>query len=670
MPALSPRPRAKPTNHKTRKTTAAIHRRWTAKPSPNSASTTEKCEQQDHVVVLSDLHTGSFPGPARLFPGLEPSNRRWIASQKSRAICKAGLCANIARTRFQGSTARRMSAPGARANERGHQEMTSGRGLQPARSLRAGLQTRHGVSARVRRLLGALAALVTCAPFLAMLPGPVAEAGPRSISMVKVAAAPQVPLGARVLGAVAPGSVQSGIVVLRPGHAAALTSFLAAVSDKSSPLFHHYLAPGAFSQRFGPDGATIAAVKSQLGSEGLRVTGVSRDGLLVHFSGSAAQVEGAFRTGIERYRLADGTIGQATTSSLRMPSSVAASVVAVLGLNSLVRAQATDVRPGPASVQRQFEAAKAPAFSHPAGSPTACTLAQHDAEISGGLTDDEIANAYGAFGLYRLGDFGGGQHIAVYELQPFLPSDIETFDTCFFGTAKAAAWREPMASSPAACSRSSRWTAASRNQDPEARTTRRPSTSRMSRPSPRGPRSTSTKHRTPTRAASTSTPRSSTTTPTRSSPRAGPPASSSCKRATQACSRPRTSSSSRRPLRARPSCPAAGDTGDDECNGTRANQPPSGQNLLSVLDPGSQPYVLSVGGSTIDDATEPALEHVWNDGAQWGAGGGGISESWAMQSWQKRVADTAGNAVDIAHGEAFEKEMAKHLGIVHDPDVL
>jgi hypothetical protein len=45
--------------------------------------------------------------------------------------------------------------------------------------------------------------------------------------------------------------------------------------------------------------------------------------------------------------------------------------------------------------------------------------------------------------------------------------------------------------------------------------------------------------------------------------------------------------------------------------------------------------VLGVGGTAIDDASSPPLEHVWNDGAVGGGGGGGISESWRMPSWQQ-----------------------------------
>jgi hypothetical protein len=44
---------------------------------------------------------------------------------------------------------------------------------------------------------------------------------------------------------------------------------------------------------------------------------------------------------------------------------------------------------------------------------------------------------------------------------------------------------------------------------------------------------------------------------------------------------------------------------------------------------------VSVGGTTIEDAAgQPPLEQVWNDGASGGGTGGGISESWAMPTWQ------------------------------------
>ena len=477
--------------------------------------------------------------------------------------------------------------------------------------------------------------------------------------MVAVAAAPRIPLGDKALGAVAASSKQTGIVVLRPSDQSALTSFIAAVTDKSSSLFHQYLAPGAFAQRFGPSQITISAVKAQLSSQGLRVTKVSRDGLLVSFAGSAAAVEAAFRTGIERYRLSDGSMGQATTSAVRMPSSVASSVEAVVGLDTLFHAQPADIRPGPASVQHGFRAAKASSFSHPAGSPSPCTAAVNDAEISGGLTDDQIANAYGAFGLYRMGDFGRGQHIAVYELQPFLPSDMETFDSCFFGAAQAA--RMSGTGGKLAGSLLSIIPVDGGEPQPGIGSQNDEATLDIQDVSAIAPQASIDVYEAPNTNSGgldeyaqivnndTDQIVTSSWAACEQLQQLGNPGVQQAESLLfqQAAAQGQTILS------------AAGDTGNDECNGTRSFLPPTTQNLLSVLDPGSQPYVLSVGGSTIDNAAQPALEHVWDDGAQWGAGGGGISESWAMPSWQRPVALTAGNATDIANAEAYETKTAK-----------
>ena len=84
-----------------------------------------------------------------------------------------------------------------------------------------------------------------------------------------VAAAPRLPQSARVLGAVRSDATVSGAVVLRPRSEAALTRFIAAVTDKHSPLFHRYLAPGQFAARFGPAPSSIAAVTARLRAEGL-----------------------------------------------------------------------------------------------------------------------------------------------------------------------------------------------------------------------------------------------------------------------------------------------------------------------------------------------------------------------------------------------------------------
>ena len=59
--------------------------------------------------------------------------------------------------------------------------------------------------------------------------------------------------------------------------------------------------------------------------------------------------------------------------------------------------------------------------------------------------------------------------------------------------------------------------------------------------------------------------------------------------------------------------------------------------MLSVDDPSGQPYVVAVGGTklVIDGNANWKSETTWNElSVQEGAGGGGISKTWTIPSWQ------------------------------------
>ena len=282
---------------------------------------------------------------------------------------------------------------------------------------------------------------VGCALVLSLLgqaaSGPAQAAGgtgPRGL--VAVTPAARVPVGARAAGALPATAMVRGAVVLKPRSQAAAQRFITAVTTPSSPLFGRYLSPGAFARRFGPGQAAIDAIRSVLIADGLRVTRVERGGLLIDFIGPGSMIRRAFGTRLERYRLADGSFGQATTGPIRVPAVIAPLVSSVVGLDDLVPARPASALTNQATT-RASPAARATRFAHPAGAPRACHNARAIAASNGGLPDDQLAHAYGAFGLYGAGDFGAGQHIAVYELEPFLRSDIRTFDTCYFGAPAA-----------------------------------------------------------------------------------------------------------------------------------------------------------------------------------------------------------------------------------------
>jgi hypothetical protein len=348
----------------------------------------------------------------------------------------------------------------------------------------------------------------------------------------------------------------------------------------------------------------------------------------VRATGSAGQVERAFGTSLDRVRLADGTLAQATSGAVRLPSAIAPNVSAVLGLNTVVRPQALGVVRAKRSAASSHAAAKTSSVSHPAGSPDPCADATSDAQSFGGLTDDQLANAYGATALYSAGDLGAGQHIGVYEDEPFLPSDLKTFDTCYFGATAAGQMASRVKAIPIDGGQPAGPGSGEAILDVE----------NISAIAPdadidvyEGPIDSAGQGYDPIdpyvaminddvdQVISTSW--------------------GLCEQAIQA-GQPGLQAAEnllfeQAAAQGQSIFSAAGDTGSDDCNGFRTANVAPGQNPLSVDDPSSQPYVVGVGGTTIEDATEPPLEHVWNDGANGGGGGGGISMSWEMPAWQQ-----------------------------------
>jgi hypothetical protein len=467
-----------------------------------------------------------------------------------------------------------------------------------------------------------------------------------------IEAAPYVPDGARAVGAVSASAAVSGVVVLKPRDNAALVNFIAAVTDKNSPSFHQYLPAGAFVNRFGP-ARSISAVSAQLEAHGLRVSGVSSDGLLVSFRGSARQVESTFHTGLERYRLRNGSMGQATTSAISMPSAIASWVTAVLGLNDLVQVQPVGIVRASASAKGKIRPAKLASFGHTPGSPTACKSATAAARAYGGLTDDQIAHAYGAFGLYGSGDLGAGQHIAIYELEPFLKSDIETFDTCYLGASAAASMLTRLHVIPVDGGQPTGPGSGEANLDVEDISALAPGATIDVYEGPSPGTDGTDYDPVDEYAAIMDADRDQIVSTSwglcEQAIELGQPGLQEAENLLfeQAAAQGQSVFA------------AAGDNGSDDCNTFETSTPVSGQNPLSVDDPGSQPYVVSVGGTTIDDAaSQPPLEHVWNDGADGGGGGGGISQSWTMSTWQ-REATVPGIAMpgsaDYANADQVEK---------------
>jgi len=121
-------------------------------------------------------------------------------------------------------------------------------------------------------------------------------------------------------------------LALKLRHPHALDAFLRAVRDPSSPLYRQYLTPQEFTRLYGPSPATVARVEAYLRSEGFRVTGVSRNLMLVRATAPTATVERAFSVSIGDY-IHGPMRFYAAASDPHLPAAIAADVQSVLGLN-------------------------------------------------------------------------------------------------------------------------------------------------------------------------------------------------------------------------------------------------------------------------------------------------------------------------------------------------
>ncbi len=101
-----------------------------------------------------------------------------------------------------------------------------------------------------------------------------------------------------------PGAgVESGRVLpltisLRVRNQAGLDALVRQEYTPGSSVFHHWLKPAQFAQRFAPLPAQREQIASWLRSNSIRITGFSRNGLGISASATASQLEHAFRTPI------------------------------------------------------------------------------------------------------------------------------------------------------------------------------------------------------------------------------------------------------------------------------------------------------------------------------------------------------------------------------------
>jgi hypothetical protein len=180
-----------------------------------------------------------------------------------------------------------------------------------------------------------------------------------------------------------------------------LERLLSNQQNPSSQDYHRWLTPEQFGQRFGIDPVEMRAIASWLRAQGLIVERTARARNWIAFSGTAAQVEAAFRTELHHYSVA---------GKLHFANAVPPSVPAAL----------QDVA-GEIQGLHDFE-------------PNPMGIFMPDSNTANGshvLAPDDFATIYDLNPLYQGGIDGTGQKIVIVGNQAIDLTDIRNFRAMF-----------------------------------------------------------------------------------------------------------------------------------------------------------------------------------------------------------------------------------------------
>jgi len=454
---------------------------------------------------------------------------------------------------------------------------------------------------RTRRA-ATLAAILALAGSGLVAGAPVAGAGTGAMTRLVGTVAP-LPPGATVLGPTAPATRLIADVALRPRDPRGLDAFVAAVSTPGSPRFHRYLPPGLLASTFGPTPATVAATRSWLASTGLVAGATSRDGLLIPVSGTASQMEEAFAVPLVQARLASGREARIASRDPQVPAALSGQLAGVIGLSDQSVATPAIVHPTSPAPTGGVPAA---APVHPQVGPQACPAVQ---QFSFAWSATQLASTYGLSTLYGNGRAGAGQTVGIFELEPYTPSDIQAYQSCY-GTSV------PVSDVPVdgGANGIQQGEAA---LDIEVVVGLAPGASVNVYS---GPNSGSGPIDTYSRMVGDDTAKVLSVSWGQCEASMDPVV-----RSTEQSLFAMAATQGQSVLA------ASGDSGASDCYSAN---PPNGQTQLAVDDPADQPDVTGVGGTTLTQASANApTETAWNSGLN--AGGGGNSSDFVAPAWQQ-----------------------------------
>ena len=185
----------------------------------------------------------------------------------------------------------------------------------------------------------------------------------------------------------------------------ALNQLLSQQQDPRSPLYHMWLTPEQYADRFGLSPNDIQKLTAWLQSQGFTIVNVARGRDFIVFSGTAAQAEAVFQTEIHNF----GVGGETHFSNTTPPSIPAALSGVVTGIRGLSNFRA-----------KSHAVHSKPNYTFP---------------VTGGdvflLAPGDITTMYDLQSLYTEGINGSGQKLAVIGETDVYLADLNDFRSGF-----------------------------------------------------------------------------------------------------------------------------------------------------------------------------------------------------------------------------------------------
>jgi subtilase family serine protease len=195
-----------------------------------------------------------------------------------------------------------------------------------------------------------------------------------------------------------------------------LHNLLSDMYNPRSPLYHHFLTPQQFAAEFGPATDQQKQVTNYLQQQGLSVTHVSSNGLLIDASATVAQAEAAFQVSINNYRVGTHTFF-ANAGPPTIPGPLSSIIASIGGLDNSVQMHPLYHLVAPGHGKPEPGTGNGSRFAH----------AKPRAGQGGGFAPADLNSAYDATPLLQAGIQGNNQTVAVFELDGYQSSDITRY---------------------------------------------------------------------------------------------------------------------------------------------------------------------------------------------------------------------------------------------------